>query len=88
MSQPAPITTSITWFPGGAQRDEHGEPVPWPWPGASVSKAKYLKIRRTSHADPIPYECNCSKMHENSWFLIEWYAEFQNPADLEPPKWE
>lgn len=30
MSQPQPITTAITWHPGGAQRDSNGEGAKWP----------------------------------------------------------
>ena len=72
-----PITTHITWMPGGAQRDSNGEGVPWPWGEAKKSPLIYAKNR----AGDIGLMVLTSGM----WFFVVAWCD---PADLEPPKWE
>ena len=77
-----PITATITWFPGGAQRDANGERVPWPWGDRNISPREF----RYEHLGPHGVLTqHCQTIWRSSWPCITGYHD---PADLEPPKWE
>ena len=77
MSQPQPITTTVTWFPGGAQRDSDGESVPWPW-GESKQSPELLVVYWRGGGRVEVY------LWREDWEDARVYCR---SADLEPPKW-
>lgn len=72
-----PITTHITWMPGGAQRDSNGEGVPWPW-----GRSTFSPVIRAAWSTSVLSRRDITK---SEWpFVVAWC----DPADLGPPKWE
>lgn len=73
------ITTSVTWHPGGAQRGDDGEPVPWPWGENRMSPEDMRYVYRSDAGEVFTHE---QSIWATSWPRILCYC---NPADLEAP---
>jgi hypothetical protein len=74
-----PITTSVTWHPGGAVLGGDGKPTPWPWGESCESPIVVASetSRLVNHRRIV-----LTSIRRESWSNVVCYCD---PKSFEPP---